>query len=253
MLTSLQQHNVDEQDIVVATPKNKLKILFYHAGAMAHSWVYPAALQLKTYIDILYEDTAPQVQWLIPVQQEINTKDLVKQIIQNDVDVLCTSHYLWNHELLTQQIAEIKALVPKITVIAGGPSIDVNNNKNFFEQYPYIDYAVYGAGEQAFADIINHLVFGKPMIAFNSSMGLLWILDSHSGCSSIRFCIVLLQYPNISAYSSDPLCIPNHNHPVLFTVTRYPFSSHSHHLDLLFVWLIFLDLFLSIHHLLCPI
>ena len=169
MLTSLQQHNVDEQDIVVATPKNKLKILFYHAGAMAHSWVYPAALQLKTYIDILYEDTAPQVQWLIPVQQEINTKDLVKQIIQNDVNVLCTSHYLWNHELLTQQIAEIKALVPKITIIAGGPSIDVNNNKNFFEQYPYIDYAVYGAGEQAFADIINHLVFGKPMIAFNSS------------------------------------------------------------------------------------
>ena len=169
MLTSLQQHNVDEQDIVVAKPKNKLKILFYHAGAMAQSWVYPAALQLKTYIDILYEDTAPQVQWLIPVQQEINTKDLVKQIIQNDVNVLCTSHYLWNHELLTQQIAEIKALVPKITVIAGGPSIDVNNNKNFFEQYPYIDYAVYGAGEQAFADIINHLVFGKPMIAFNSS------------------------------------------------------------------------------------
>ena len=169
MLTSLQQHNVDEQDIVVATPKKKLKILFYHAGSWVASWIYPAALQLKTYIDILYEDTAPHVQWLIPLQQEIDSKDLAKHILQNDVDVLCTSHYLWNNESLMQQIAKIKTLVPKITVIAGGPSIDVNTNKDFFQQYPYIDYAVYGAGEQAFADIINHLVLDRPMIAFNTS------------------------------------------------------------------------------------
>ena len=147
----------------------KLKILFYHAGGMVQSWVYPAALQLKTYIDILYEDTAPHVQWLLPIQQEINTEELVAYMLQNNVDVLCTSHYLWNNESLMQQIAEIKALAPKIKVIAGGPSIDVNNNKDFFDQHPGIDYAVYGAGEQAFADIVNHLVFNKPMIAFNTS------------------------------------------------------------------------------------
>lgn len=149
--------------------KKKLKILFYHSGSKLYSWVYPAALQLKTYIDILYEDTALYVQWLMPIQQETPLEDIVKHILQNDVDVLCTSHYLWNHKFLMQQISEIKTLVPNIRVIAGGPSIDVNNNENFFEQYPYIDYAVYGPGEQAFADIINYLVFNKPMIAFNTS------------------------------------------------------------------------------------
>ncbi len=147
----------------------KTRILFYHAGGMVQSWVYPAALQLKTYIDILYKDTAQHVQWLLPIQQEINTEELVAYMLQNNVDVLCTSHYLWNNESLMQQIAKIKALAAKITVIAGGPSIDVNNNKDFFDQHPYIDYAVYGAGEQAFADIVNHLVFNTPMIAFNTS------------------------------------------------------------------------------------
>ena len=167
--THLQTHNVVESPAPIDPPVRPIKILFYHAGGMVQSWVYPAALQLKTYIDILYEDTAPHVQWLLPVQQEINTEELVAYMLQNNVDVLCTSHYLWNNESLMQQLAEIKALAPKITVIAGGPSIDVNNNKNFFEQYPYIDYAVYGAGEQAFADIVNHLVLDTPMIAFNTS------------------------------------------------------------------------------------
>ena len=50
MLISFQQHDAVEQDIVVA-PKNKLKILFYHAGGHT-AWLYPAALQLKTYIDL---------------------------------------------------------------------------------------------------------------------------------------------------------------------------------------------------------
>ena len=167
--THLQTHNVVESPAPIDPPVRPIKILFYHAGGMVQSWVYPAALQLKTYIDILYEDTAPHVQWLLPVQQEINTEELVAYMLQNNVDVLCTSHYLWNNESLMQQIAEIKALAPKITVIAGGPSIDANNNKDFFEQYPGIDYAVYGAGEQAFADIVNHLVLDTPMIAFNTS------------------------------------------------------------------------------------
>ena len=43
MLTHFRQHDVVEQDIVVAVPKNKLKILFYHAGGHT-AWLYPAAM-----------------------------------------------------------------------------------------------------------------------------------------------------------------------------------------------------------------
>jgi hypothetical protein len=164
-----QQHDVVEQDTVVAAPKNKLKILFYHAGGHT-AWLYPAALQLKTYIDLFYQDVADQLEWLIPIQQEVSDDELIKHIEQTDTDVLCTSHYLWNHAFLMAQLFRIRNKLKHTTkVVAGGPSIDVNNNHDFFEQYPYIDYAVYSAGEQAFADIVNHLVTKKPLIAFTTS------------------------------------------------------------------------------------
>ena len=169
MLTHFRQHDVVEQDIVVTAPKNKLKILFYHAGGHT-AWLYPAALQLKTYIDLFYQDVADQLEWLIPIQQEVSDEELIKHIEQTDTDILCTSHYLWNHAFLTAQLSRIRnKLKHTIKIVAGGPSVDVNNNHNFFDQHPYIDYAVYSAGEQAFADIIDHLVNNKPMIVFNTS------------------------------------------------------------------------------------
>ena len=169
MLIRFQQRDAVEQDIVVVAQKIKLKILFYHAGGHT-AWLYPAALQLKTYIDLFYQDVADQLEWLVPIQQEVSDEELIRHIEQTDTDILCTSHYLWNHAFLTAQLSRVRnKLKHTVKVVAGGPSIDVNNNHNFFEQYPCIDYAVYSAGEQAFADIIDHLVTDKPMIAFNTS------------------------------------------------------------------------------------
>jgi hypothetical protein len=147
----------------------KLKILFYHVGAHT-AWLYPAALQLKTYIDVFYPTLAEQLTWLIPLQQEVTDQELIDHVEQNDVDILCTSHYLWNHTFLTAQLSRTRQKIkPGIKIVAGGPSVDVNNNPDFFNQHPYIDYAVFSAGEQAFADIMNHLVFNHPLIAFNTS------------------------------------------------------------------------------------
>jgi tRNA A37 methylthiotransferase MiaB len=172
MFTSVKTLDTAEFDLCVDAPQNKLKILFYHAGGAGGqtAWLYPAALQLKTYIDLFYQDLADQLEWSVPIQQEVSDEELIQHIERTGTDILCTSHYLWNHAFLTAQLSRVKnKLKHTIKVVAGGPSIDVNNNHNFFEQYPYIDYAVYGAGEQAFADIVDHLVNQKPMIAFNTS------------------------------------------------------------------------------------
>jgi radical SAM superfamily enzyme YgiQ (UPF0313 family) len=152
----------------IPVENKKIKILLYHCHAWP-GWIYTTALQLKTYVDLLYPATAERLEWLTPLQNEISDQELLQHIKQNRVDILCTSHYLWNHDHLTNQLCRIKDRLHYQTVIAGGPSIDVNVNENFFQQHPYIDYAVYGAGEQAFADILNHLVLGSPMIAFNTS------------------------------------------------------------------------------------
>lgn len=145
----------------------KTRILFYHSGMK--DFVKVNVLVFKTFIDILYPDLAEKLEWLLPIQDSLNDEALIQYIKQTDTDILCTSHYLWNHDFLTNQLSRIKPRLNLKAIIAGGPSIDVNFNKNFFEQHPYIDYAVYGAGEQAFTDIVSHLVLETPMIGFNTS------------------------------------------------------------------------------------
>lgn len=145
----------------------KTRILFYHSGM--EGWIKVNVLVFKTFIDILYPDLAAKLEWVLPAQEAMSDEDLIQYIKRTNTDILCTSHYLWNHESLTNQLSRIRPRLNLQAVIAGGPSIDVNVNKNFFERYPFIDYAVYGAGEQAFADILSHLVLQTPMIAFNTS------------------------------------------------------------------------------------
>jgi len=200
----------------------KIKILLYHCDY--GSWIYTTALQLKTYIDLLYPATAEKLEWLIPLQNEVSDEELLQHIKQNKVDILCTSHYLWNHEHLTNQLCRIKDRLHHQTVIAGGPSIDVNVNEKFFQQHPYIDYAVYGAGEQAFVDIVNHLVLGSPLIAFNTS-NCAW-KNSNTGK------IVVADYKFVKMLEASPFLhnetmfinmVENNQHPtprLAYTLTR---------------------------------
>lgn len=171
MLTSFQPLDfVEQTDQYV--PANKLKILFYHANPVdwPKVWLYPLVLQLKMQIELFCPEIKDQLEWLIPIQQEISDEELIKQIEQTDVDILCTSHYIWNHDYLCEQLSRIKSkLKHGFKIIAGGPSIDVNINKEFFTHHHYIDYAVYGPGEVAFADIVTHLVTKKPLVAFTTS------------------------------------------------------------------------------------
>jgi len=159
--------NNDVAVIDTDVPTKKLKILFYHA--CQGGWLYSASILFKTYIEWFYPDTAKRLEWLIPLQWQIDDQSLIDYVTQNQVDFLCTSHYVWNHDFLSLQLARVSAQLKDVKIISGGPSIDVNADPNFFKKYPFIDYAVYGPGEQAFTDIINHLVFDTPLIAFNTS------------------------------------------------------------------------------------
>jgi len=170
MLIPFQQHDAVEQDasVVEPTPDKKIKILFYHAGI--HDWFYPAVLQFKTYIDLYFSDTAKHIEWLIPIQNQKTDQELIDHIRTSGADLFCTSHYIWNHDFLTKQLERIVPEIKnQVKIMSGGPSINVNDDPAFFDKYSYVDYAVFAAGEQAIADILTHLVFKNPLIAFNTS------------------------------------------------------------------------------------
>lgn len=132
-------------------------------------WIKVQVLGFKTYIDILYPDLSEKLEWILPIQETLDDGELIQYVRNTNTDILCTSHYLWNHDLLTKQLARVRPRLNLKAIIAGGPSIDVNINDNFFEHHPCIDFAVYGPGEQAFSDIVNHIVTNTPLLKFNTS------------------------------------------------------------------------------------
>lgn len=153
-----------------------IKVLFYHANDGLSDPSEPilflgiASLYLKTHIEITQPEIAKEIEWLLPVQTRLTDKEFVEYCNNVKPDIICTSHYIWNHSFLLEQLERIKDKIPKnIIIAAGGPSIDVNIDPAFFEKYPFIDFAVYGAGEQAFTDLVTSIVTKKKLIAFNTS------------------------------------------------------------------------------------
>jgi len=153
-----------------------LKIFFYHAndtlGQSTDRQIFLgiAALYLKTYIDYNKKNIADQIEWIVPVQQKMSDDQLIEKINQEKPDIFCTSHYIWNNDFLTDQIQRIKPYVDKnILFVAGGPSVDVNINDNFFQDNPAIDYALYGAGEVGFADLVESVLTNKKLLRINTS------------------------------------------------------------------------------------
>jgi len=152
-------------DVVEFWPRqsqqNSIKILFYNSTPRLGKdsmYLGLAALQLKTFVDITDPQLAKKLHWAIPIQESLPDAELLLAIQTCQPDVLCTSHYIWNHQNIMSQLARIKPkLDPKIKIITGGPSIDVKTNKDFFTQYWFVDYAVYGSGENAFLKIVKSL------------------------------------------------------------------------------------------------
>jgi hypothetical protein len=151
------------------------KVLFYHANDCLTSnsnifFIGLASIYLKTHLEITYPEIGKKVEWLLPLQEKLSDNDLINYCNEVKPDLLCTSHYLWNHTFLMEQLSRVKTHIPVTTKIAcGGPSIDANINQDFFNKFPFIDYAIYGAGEQSFSDIIISLINKIKLIKFNTS------------------------------------------------------------------------------------
>lgn len=153
-----------------------LKVLFYHANDTIRNdadkiiFLGVAALYLKTWIDQNRPNIGEQIQWSVPIQKKLSDEELVLLLNREKPDLFCSSHYIWNDSFICGQLNRIKNLVPEdICFVAGGPSINVNIDLDFFNKNPFADYAIYGAGEVAFADIAESVLSRKKLIAFNTS------------------------------------------------------------------------------------
>ena len=89
----------------------------------------------------------------------LHTVDQITEIIiQENIDILCLSVFVWNSDFTYQVAKKVKDKKSNIKIIVGGPDIVVLTDKEYFQSHHYIDYAVYGDGEEAFGKILDSIL-----------------------------------------------------------------------------------------------
>lgn len=99
------------------------------------------------------------VTWLMPEFFKIYTSDQALEIIQQQqVDILCLSMFVWNYDFHIQLAQKVKTLMPNVKILMGGPELTAHKQPGFFDQHPYVDFVVYGDGEQAFTQLLDYFL-----------------------------------------------------------------------------------------------
>lgn len=115
---------------------------------------------LKSYYKFKRYENYNKITWADPVFFPIVDVDLlVDDIIEADINVLCLSFFVWNISPLNSLAKKVKEKNKNITIIAGGPTLDAHKRLDFFDENEFIDFVVYGDGEEPFVDILDSLLY----------------------------------------------------------------------------------------------
>ena len=115
--------------------------------------VNPTPYYLHAYFKKSQPKYAPYIVWKPSLLLGKSDEELAKYIIENDIDVVCASVYIWNVQQVLHTLSTVKGLVNKpIKIVIGGPSCDGFNDE-WNTKYPYIDKFVVGQGEKAWEAI----------------------------------------------------------------------------------------------------
>lgn len=119
---------------------------------------------LKAYYRFKNIDNHNKIVWTDPIwQYHYSVDQLVTKIINEDIDILCLSLFVWNSDYTYKIAKECKKIKPQLKIIVGGPDVNVLQDSEYFVKHPYIDYAVYGDGEEAFCYILDSILDNKSL------------------------------------------------------------------------------------------
>ena len=122
-------------------------------------YVNPAYFMMKHY-HTLHGKHKPT--WLLPEFIATSTaQEQVDLLVRNRVNLLLLACFVWNMDLQMEIAKLYRKQVPRGRVVVGGPQLTAHKDPQFFEKYPYVDYAVYGDGEKALSNIIDYLSSGS--------------------------------------------------------------------------------------------
>lgn len=80
--------------------------------------------------------------------------DILREIYNEQPDVVAISCYIWNIEIVKEIVVELKKILPNIDVWLGGPEVTYNSERQILE-YPNIKGIIKGEGEKTFKELIK--------------------------------------------------------------------------------------------------
>ena len=85
----------------------------------------PIIYMLKTYHDHFgkSKDDYKWIRYDQDLSGQNNVNIIASKIIEEKIDIICFSVYIWNNNYLNQLAKKVKDLDPNITVIMGGPDL----------------------------------------------------------------------------------------------------------------------------------
>lgn len=86
--------------------------------------------------------------------------DIVRDICEDDFKVIAFSCYIWNYEMTLKIAEDIKTIDPSIVIIFGGPEVSYQSDA-ILESYAFIDYIIYGEGEETYMALCEYIFLGK--------------------------------------------------------------------------------------------
>ncbi len=85
---------------------------------------------------------------------------ILKGIYEAKPDLLCFSCYIWNLSYAEEIIEDIKKILPKVTIWAGGPEVSYDAPK-FLKRHPEADGIMCAEGEKTLTELISYYEIGK--------------------------------------------------------------------------------------------
>ncbi len=82
---------------------------------------------------------------------------LTKELYEAQPSIIAATLWLFNHEVVIKVCERIKAIIPEVTIILGGPEFN-GNNEEFLRRNDFIDFAFRGEGEEEF----HRFLAGEP-------------------------------------------------------------------------------------------
>lgn len=80
---------------------------------------------------------------------------ILKGIYEAKPDLLCFSCYIWNLSYVEEIIEDIKKILPKITIWAGGPEVSYDAPQ-FLKRHPEVDGIMCAEGEKTLTELIRY-------------------------------------------------------------------------------------------------